>query len=47
MRTERVMFLNAVRNVIRKKSGNLDAVDLQGILALVEPIRNTYVAKCK
>lgn len=46
-RTERSLFLNAVKTIIAKKGGNLDATDLRNILILVEPVRNSYVAKCK
>jgi len=44
--TKRVVFLNAVKDIIRKKGGNLTATDVKDILALVEPIRNSYIAKC-
>lgn len=47
MRTERIMCLNAVKDIIQKKGGRLAEDDLRRILSLVEPIRESYVAKCK
>lgn len=46
-RSERLVFLNAVKEIIRKKGGNLDAADLRNILILVEPVRKSYTAKCR
>lgn len=45
--TERIRFLGAVKDILQKKGDKLTADDLKGILKLVEPVRNSYIAKCK
>jgi hypothetical protein len=46
VRSKRIDFLNACKEIIQKKGGNLTADDLNDILKLVEPIRSSYIAKC-
>lgn len=46
-RTETVGFLKDIKAIIEKKGGDLTVKDLKGILKLVEPVRNAYIAKCK
>jgi hypothetical protein len=44
---ERARLLGSVKDIIQKKGGKLSADDLGAILKLVEPIRSSYIAKCK
>lgn len=46
-RDQRSTLLNAVGRILEKKGGQLDEADLRNILILVEPVRKTYLAKCR
>jgi hypothetical protein len=46
VRSKRIDFLNACKEIIQRKGGNLSAEDMKDILKLVEPIRSAYLAKC-